>query len=205
MSDFTLFWVSFAIALSGAMAPGPLLTSVIYESLQRGFKAGTLIITGHAGLELALVVLLGGGLVKYLHQPLVLKFIFTAGALILIYLGARMMLTSPAVSINLNAASPKHEGLILTGITMSLASPTWVVWWLTVGLSLLLTSQKNGLNGMMSFYFGHILADFVWYGFLSLAVCSGRKFLTEAIYRKVIFFCGLVLVGFGVWFAGGMK
>jgi hypothetical protein len=54
----TIFASSFVIALSGALMPGPLLTATISECSQRGFIAGPLLITGHAILELVLVIAL---------------------------------------------------------------------------------------------------------------------------------------------------
>ena len=62
MNYFSIFIVSFTIALSGALAPGPLLTAVIYESTRKGFKAGPLVILGHALLEVIILALIISGL-----------------------------------------------------------------------------------------------------------------------------------------------
>ena len=41
MTDYILiFLVSFTIAFSGALMPGPLLTAVISQSVKHGFKSG---------------------------------------------------------------------------------------------------------------------------------------------------------------------
>ena len=53
---------SFILALSGALMPAPLLTVTVAEAAQRGVRAGPLIITGHAILELLLVVAVIKGL-----------------------------------------------------------------------------------------------------------------------------------------------
>ncbi len=45
--------------------PGPLLTATISESSQRGFIAGPLLITGHAILELVLVIAFLLGLARF--------------------------------------------------------------------------------------------------------------------------------------------
>ena len=49
---------SMAVAFSGAVMPGPLLTYTIQQSLTKGGKSGFLIILGHALLELLLIVLI---------------------------------------------------------------------------------------------------------------------------------------------------
>ena len=59
LSLLTIFAGSFVVGLSGAMAPGPVLTVTISETLKRGFKAGPLIILGHTLLEMILLALIG--------------------------------------------------------------------------------------------------------------------------------------------------
>ena len=55
MEYFFIFMTSFVIALSGALAPGPLLAACISESTKHGFKSGPLMILGHAILEIIMV------------------------------------------------------------------------------------------------------------------------------------------------------
>ena len=55
MSYFSIFLISFTVALSGALMPGPLLAAVIYESTRHGFKTGPLFVLGHAMLEVLMV------------------------------------------------------------------------------------------------------------------------------------------------------
>ncbi len=52
---------SFVIGLSGAMAPGPLLTITIAESIKRGPWVGPLIVLGHGVLELTMVIAIISG------------------------------------------------------------------------------------------------------------------------------------------------
>mgnify|MGYP000862952647 CR=1 FL=1 len=79
MDLIALFITAFLVGLSGAMMPGPLLTVTIAESARRGFKAGPLIVLGHAILELALIIALLAGLSFYLKKPLVTTVISIVG------------------------------------------------------------------------------------------------------------------------------
>ncbi len=65
LSLATIGGISFMLALSGVLMPGPLLTIAIGESLRRGFVTGPLLILGHGLLELALILTIVDGLRNY--------------------------------------------------------------------------------------------------------------------------------------------
>ncbi len=70
LNMFNIFSVSFLLALSAAIMPGPLLAVAINSSSHRGFIAGPLLIVGHGILELGLVALLFLGLSSLLQSEL---------------------------------------------------------------------------------------------------------------------------------------
>lgn len=183
------------------MMPGPLLTATISESSQRGFIAGPLMIAGHAILELILVTGLLLGLASFLQLPEV--FIATAliGSAILLWMSYGMLSSLSSLSLVQNWDTVRRKHLVLSGILMSLANPYWIIWWATIGLGYILFSWRFGTIGVAFFFAGHILADFVWYSFISAAVSGGRQFLTDKIYRMLIAALGLFLIIFAVCFA----
>ena len=54
--------------------------------------------------------------------------------------------------------------------------------------------------GLSGFYAGNILGDFVWYGLIAAAVSSQRRLCSAAVYRAVIFLCGLILIILAAYF-----
>jgi threonine/homoserine/homoserine lactone efflux protein len=92
------------------------------------------------------------------------------------------------------------QGQVLAGITMSLANPYWVLWWATIGLGYVLYCRQFGIAGIVFFFSGHILADFLWYGFVSLAMAKGRHLLNDYLYRVLIGVCAGALVVFSGYF-----
>ena len=200
MDYITIFAVSFSIALSGALMPGPLLTCVISESTKSGFKAGPLIILGHALLEVLMIALIIFGLAPVLSDRLATTWIFLLGAGILIYFGAGMLLSLRGLRLDFNTRPQKSMNLALLGITMSISNPYWSIWWLTIGLGLVLGAKKEGLTAVTVFFLGHILADLGWYSIVSLAISKGRKFISERAYKITLAVCGLALIGFGLYF-----
>ena len=89
---------------------------------------------------------------------------------------------------------------LVGGVLVSLSNPFWALWWLTVGAALITRSLEAGLMGIASFYLGHILSDLAWYGFVSATVASGKRFLSQNVYRGIILVCGSFLGLLGVYF-----
>ncbi|MEG6523377.1 LysE family transporter [Desulfotomaculum sp. 1211_IL3151] len=208
MEVLAIFASSFVLAFSGAMMPGPLLTVTITESARRGFIAGPLLILGHALLELLLVVALLLGLASVLTNPQVGSTIAIVGGIFLLYMGwgmardahqGKIKLELPKVEGSTSEPESKKVGLhpVAAGIFVSLSNPYWSLWWATLGLGYITLSLKEGTAGLVSFFTGHILADFIWYSLIAGAVVAGRKFLSQRIYQRVLVLCGLFLICLG--------
>jgi threonine/homoserine/homoserine lactone efflux protein len=200
MNYASIFLVSFTIALSGALMPGPLLATVIYESTKQGAKTGPLMILGHGLLEMLMLVLLIFGFTRYIHNPLALKIIAILGAFLLCFFGIKMLLSVPKLSLDFGPDYKYSSNLVLTGITMSLANPYWTIWWLTIGLGLFLGAERLGYVAVGVFFVGHILADLSWYSVVSLTISKGKKFISLKVYKGIIFVCAVILIVFGIYF-----
>jgi len=197
---FTIFASSFIIALSGALMPGPLLTATISESSQRGFIAGPLMIAGHAVLELALVIALLAGLAPFFQMPVVFVASALGGAAILLWMAFGMFRGLPSLTLSWEGKQKRLKHPMISGILMSVSNPYWIIWWATIGLGYILYSWQFGPWGIAFFFAGHILADLVWYSFISAAVAGGRHLLTDRLYRGLIALCAVFLVVFAGYF-----
>lgn len=199
MNYLSIIIISFTIALSGALMPGPLLTAVIAESTRHGFKSGPFISLGHALLEAIMVGFIIFGFTHFIHNPAVILTISLVGSLILLYFGISMLFSIRRLSVDFKNNRQKSSSLILLGITMSISNPYWTIWWLTIGLGLVLGAQKQGFLAIGLFFLGHILADFGWYSIVSFVVSKGRKFISLKVYKIIISVCGLILIGFSIY------
>jgi threonine/homoserine/homoserine lactone efflux protein len=203
-----IFAASFVLALSGALVPGPLFTITISESARHGFIAGPLLITGHALLELLLVIIVIQGLGVYLKLPLVTGIIALLGGLLLIFFGLDMVRRAGNLSLNMNIGeNSRHPARhpILMGMVASLVNPYWILWWVTVGFGYLVAVMKFGYVGIAVFFLGHIAGDYAWYSLVSFGVSKGRSFLKDSGYRILIRACGVFLFCFGTWFLFSAK
>lgn len=200
----SIFGSAFLIGFSGALMPGPMFALVLSGSSRSGFKAGPLTVLGHGILELALVIGLVLGLGSILQNETVFKIIGIVGGGVLVYLGVDMIRSLRQVRIDLKKdGKDPDKSLILHGIITSLSNPYWIMWWTTIGMALMLSASKYRLWGVVVFFIGHILADLVWYSSVSFAVDRGRKFLSQKVYQNIVAVCGVLLIGFGIYFVYG--
>jgi threonine/homoserine/homoserine lactone efflux protein len=181
--------------------PGPLLTATISESSQRGFIAGPLLITGHAILELVLVIAFLLGLAPFFQQPAVFVATALIGSVILSWMAFGMFRSLPSLRLSWEGDHKQRSHPMIRGILMSVANPYWIIWWATIGLGYILYSWRFGFWGIVFFFVGHILADLVWYSLIAAAVAGGRHFLTNRLYRGLIAVCAVFLIVFAGYFA----
>lgn len=201
-NHFVIFLTSFGIAFSGALMPGPLLSATISESIRRGPSTGPLFILGHGILELILITALFLGLAPILVQKEVFIFIALAGGGFMIFMAVSMLKGIPGLSLKTDESIPLNGNLIFLGAALSLANPYWLIWWATIGLGYILSAGKLGLPGVIVFFTGHIMADALWYVFVSAAVSKSRNIMSDKVYRILIGICALFLISYAIYLIG---
>ncbi|RJP58712.1 MAG: lysine transporter LysE [Candidatus Auribacter fodinae] len=201
MDLISLFSMSFIIALSGALMPGPLLAAVMNESLRNGSKAGPLMTLGHAIPELIIVALIAMGLTYIMNIQVIIKSIALLGSAVLFFFGISMIFN--ARNTHALQHTPQQSScswMVIRGLVMSITNPYWSLWWLTVGGGLIISAQKSGLIGLAIFFSGHIIADLAWYTFVSISLAKSKKLISPNVYRWIIMLCGGILVIFALLF-----
>ncbi|GAB6152108.1 LysE family transporter [Desulfosporosinus burensis] len=197
-----IFMTSMLMGFSGAIVPGPLLTVTINESLRRGAKAGPQIASGHALVELALVVAIFYGLGTYISWPVVKGTIGIVGGLFLFWMAYGILKESFNSAVLDFSGETTAKGLRpwVSGITVTASNPYWFLWWATAGAGSLMLAANYGIIGAVCFYLGHILADYIWFTFVAFTVARGKKLFTPLVYRFVLGVCGFFLVGLAGYF-----
>lgn len=199
-----IFATSLAVGYSGALMPGPLLTVTVTESARRGFRAGPLLVTGHGIAEVVLLIALALGLSRLLEFAYVKTGIAAVGGLVLLWMGWSILSAARGGRVSLKLAAAAGETYanryVLTGALVSASNPYWIVWWATVGASYVAWALSAGPLGLISFYSGHILADYTWYSLVSAVVAGGGRLMSDLVYRAVLGVCGAFLLALGVYF-----
>ena len=194
---FAIFLVEVVIvSLSGVMAPGP-ITAATVGSGTKSPHAGALVAVGHGIVEFPLMLFIFFGLGYVLDSLYVKMAIFLLGGFFLLFMGSGMLRSMKHVSY---ISGRNVEVPLLAGILLSLGNAYFLVWWATVGATLISKAVAFGLIGFLVFAVIHWLCDFIWYYILSAVSYKGGNLLGIKFQRTVFGICGIFLLVFGVLF-----
>ena len=184
------------ISLTGVMFPGP-VTAVTVAKGYSHKHAGASIAVGHAVVEIPLISAIYLGLSHFMNSARVMDIIYVVGGLMLFYLGFRMFR-------NIGDRPGEIGGLpgnsVVAGIVITGTNSAFYMWWVTLGVALVVGAAKYGLVGLLLFAAVHWLCDLAWLEVLSVSTFKSRNWWTYGVQRVVFRLCALVLVGFGMWF-----
>jgi threonine/homoserine/homoserine lactone efflux protein len=219
--DFSLvsiFGFSFLVALTGAMAPGPLLTYTIIKSVnapRRGYLMGAWIILGHAVIEMGIILLLLSGCSFIFYNVVFMRVVAVAGGLILLCFGVSVVINVYRDKIptgflsapkNNNDKEPRSinqgfESPVLGGAMVSMSNPYWWIWWTTIGFAFMIQFDVslNNWPKLIAFFVGHEAGDLIWYLLISCFAFFGVRFLNKKIYYAILFICGIFMIVFGIY------
>ncbi|HET7009158.1 MAG TPA: LysE family transporter [Anaerolineales bacterium] len=193
-SFFGLAIFSFVVSAAAVISPGPVTAAIVSEAPRRGWRAGTLIAAGHIALELVLVALIGLGLASSLASPSVRQVLGIVGGVVLLLMAGSYLLGAWNGSIRLPtqeaAGAPRLVPLPVAGMLATVSNPFWYTWWVTVAAGYLAEARVAGVAGLAAFYVGHATADLSWDSGLAAAVGAGRRWLTPARYRALLYITG---------------
>lgn len=184
------------ISLSGVMMPGPLFAMTVAKSYKTP-TSGTLVALGHAVIEIPLMVLIYFGFANFFKLTLFQILIGVIGGAILIYMGISMIRVRRAM---IEEGKDLPYGSFVGGIITTAVNPYFLLWWATIGAALIIKSVAFGLVGFLLFMVTHWLCDFVWLSGISVVIHRVRHLWSKRIHRAIFGLCGLLLIGFGVWF-----
>lgn len=184
------------ISLSGVMAPGP-LTVVVVGKGARSARAGAAIAVGHGIVEFPLMALLVVGLAPFFARPAFAAWVGLAGGLVLLWMGVDLVRT---LRRPIASTDRRETSALAAGILMTAGNPYFLVWWATVGATLVLRAWGFGFWPFALFAVIHWSLDLVWYFFLSAASHRGARLLGDRFRVAVSLVSGALLLYFGVRF-----
>ena len=192
--DFYFFLASVMfISLSGVLMPGPLFAVTIEKAVKHK-TAGALIAFGHGIIEFPLMFLIFFILSEFEVPIFIQIFVGLIGGLIMIYMGVQSFRNRKKSDEKYTSS---NQDSLLAGIRTTAFNPGFILWWLTVGTSLILNAKLFGLAGFSVFAGVHWSCDFIWYTIVAFLIFKSNKFWTPLVHKIITFFCVSILVGFG--------
>jgi threonine/homoserine/homoserine lactone efflux protein len=209
------------ISVSGVLSPGPLfLANLIYGSKQ-AFQSTIKISSGHAIVELPLIILLALGIFGLSSFTLTnesIRIIGLIGGIAIIFfslsqinniiIGRRKI----GGANNNNKSSDNYffkiinkgkrlEGPFIIGLTFSALNPFFIVWWLTAGLKLISDSvyMFGIVEGILILFSLHIWMDYAWLFVTAYLMSKGELLLKEGLYQFFLLSISIILASYGFY------
>ena len=191
------------VTASGALMPGPLFAANLLQGSKGGAKSGFMISVGHTLVELPLVMLIGAGISRLLNLPGFSTVVGLIGGSALIIFGVFQIRDVAGSSFNIEpiADAKLHKRSLMLGVGLTGLNPFFIVWWLTVGLGLVVQAVEFGaLLGVLIMYISHVWMDYAWLTGTAYLSARGKTLLKARGYRLLLAALALLLVYFGVGF-----
>jgi L-lysine exporter family protein LysE/ArgO len=183
---------------------GPINVEIVRRGLRSGFRSGWLVGVGATTADALYCMAVIAGLTPLIDQLVVRTILWTLGTGFLFFLGYMsikpVFVQGRMVSVG---GGTIERSPFATGFLMALLNPMGILFWLSVGGGLVASGveQASDLLGIGAIVFGVIAGLLIWITTLSTLVHGGRRFVSDTVYRWINFGSGVLLLGFGVWFA----
>jgi threonine/homoserine/homoserine lactone efflux protein len=201
-ASFPAFLVTVVVVTaSGALAPGALFAANLLEGTKGGAKSGFMISVGHMLVELPLVMLMALGISSLMSFPGFALVVGLVGGSALIGFGllqVRGAIRQPISSRPVQGAGLQKKALIL-GVGLTALNPYFILWWLTVGLGLVVQAVELGaLLGVLIMYASHVWMDYAWLTGTAYLSARGTVLLGGRGYKLLLIGLAAFLIYFGV-------
>lgn len=191
------------VTASGALAPGPLFAANLLQGAKGGLKSGFMMSVGHTLVELPLVILIALGISSVMSFPGFSLVVGLVGGCALIGFGLVQIVGAARHRIKLDEvqeAGIQKKALVL-GVGLTALNPYFILWWLTVGLGLVVQAVELGaLLGVLIMYVSHVWMDYAWLTGTAYLSARGTMLIGGRGYRLLLLGLAAFLIYFGAGF-----
>lgn len=190
------------LGLSAGIAPGPLLTLVISETLRYNTRAGFKVALAPILTDLPIIILTLFILANLSTFNIILGIISFFGCSLLLYMGYESLLTK-RLNLNFQNHQPKS---IKKGIIVNTLNPHPYLFWISVGGPTTIKAMDQSIIAAFAFISSFYVLLVGSKIALAILVGKYRSFLTGNFYIYTMRFLGLILFLFALLlFRDGIK
>jgi threonine/homoserine/homoserine lactone efflux protein len=197
ITEFPLFLASvLLISLSGVLMPGPLFAVTIKKAVKSKIS-GALIAIGHGIVEFPLMFLIFFVLNQFEIPDIVQVAVGLVGGALMVLIGIQTFRKRHKQE---DARVSPIRDSVFAGIYTTAANAGFILWWLTIGTTLILNAKIFGLLGFSIFAGVHWFTDFAWYTVAAFLIFKSQRFWSDRVRMGITLFCVAVFIGFGLFF-----
>ena len=192
---FSALVTGIILGLTAGLTPGPLLTLVIAQTLQYGFREGVLIATAPLITDVPIILVSLFTLAKLANFEPILGLVALVGSLYIFYLAYETLRTGPVgVSKSEPAAKSLRKGAIINAL-----NPHPYLFWATVGAPLILRAERS--ESLAPWLFVGSFYLFLIGSKVGIALIVGkfRAFLSDKPYIYIMRTLALLLAGLAIF------
>lgn len=178
------------LGLSAGIAPGPLLTLVISETLQHDTKSGVKVAFVPIITDLPIIILTVTILAELSNFHNILGIISLVGGFFILFLGYQS-LHSKGVKLTLQERKPKP---VIKGILVNALNPHPYLFWFSVGAPTMTRAMELSLIAPLAFicsFYTFLVGSKI---IIAIVVGRSRSFLSGNVYTVTLRFIGLLLI-----------
>jgi len=188
-----------AVSASGALSPGPLTIATIALGARGGWRSGILVSLGHTFFELPYLIVLVftfNVLAGFLRASV--SILAVVGALVILYF-AYLLLRDAYRGVDLNTSNTLiSTNPLIVGFMFTALNPYFLIWWLSIGMTLIAQIQNIGLTSLVIIYPAHVWLDFAWLSIVAGLSKRGSKALSLRGQRIMLTTLGVILIIFAL-------
>jgi len=202
-----LLWGGVVIGFVIAAPIGPVNVEIIRRGLAEGFRAAVLTGVGSTLADVVYILIAYGGADPLAHREGAGRLLFSAGAVVLIYLGATAIRSAirpvplPAANDDGRSVAGRGRRAFSAGFVITLFNPMTIAFWLGI-LGASLAARPRQQLGIELLYVASLMVGcLLWVVLLSAGLHFGRSFVRGPALRIVSAVAGVSLIAFGLQFA----
>jgi len=177
------------LGLSSGLAPGPLLTLLLMETLQHGIKAGVKVALAPIITDLPIIVLTLFVLSKLSGFHSIIGIISLAGGCFIFFMGYQSI-RSPGLEIKIQNQQPQS---FTKGILTNALNPHPYLFWFSVGAPLMAKAMQGSIYALLAFicsFYALLVGSKI---LLAILVGKSRAFLAGKKYVYTLRSLGFAL------------
>lgn len=186
---------------------GPVNVEIIRRGLGEGFRAALLTGIGSTLADVVYILVAYGGADPLSQRQGAGRFLFAAGALVLIYLGmvairsAIRPIAVPGAKEDEGSQAGRGRRAFAAGFVITLFNPMTIAFWLGILGAALASRPRQQLGFELLYVASLMIGCLIWVVVLSAGLHFGRSFVRGPVLRVVSAAAGVSLIGFGLQFA----